>query len=137
MGVTAIAVRSHIGITAPRMPCGIASNLQNLYEVVPGHLSAVVVNGWGKSRFLAISVYMYVHDKFHGKNTAILLAIGMLITANALLYVVMGIWNNNPQDLASTGWLDTVDGYVIAPHIPHLLHQYGQAQQRNRLFGYV
>ena len=117
-GGTAVATKIHIGITAPMLPGRFDKNNDNLYEVVPGHLSAVVVNGWVRSRCLAISVYMDVADKFKVKNRAILLAMGMLIVANALPFVAMCDWNNTPPELADTGWLDTVDAYAIAPHAP-------------------
>ena len=61
---------------------------------------------------------MDVNDKFRIKNRAILLAMGMLIVANAMLFVAMGDWNNTPTELASTGWLETVDAYAIEPHTP-------------------
>ena len=40
----------------------------------------------------------------------------MLIVADSLPYVIMGDWNNPPEELVKTGWLDTIDGYAIAPH---------------------
>ena len=117
-GGTAILIRPHIGMTAPRMPVGIETDQHNLYEVVLGHLSVMVVNGWTRSRLLAMSVYMDVRDKLRVKNRAILLIMGMLIVQNALPYIAMGDWNNPPEMLASSGWLHTVNGYVVAPSEP-------------------
>ena len=82
--------KAHVGITAPIMPVGLCADKNNLYEVIPGHLAAVVVNGWVRSRFLAASVYMDVTDKFEVKNRAILLALGMLIVANGIPCLAMG-----------------------------------------------
>ena len=59
---------------------------------------------------LKVGGYMY-----HMTKRAILLALGMLILANNLPYLLMQDWNNSPEELANTGWLHTIDGYVIAP----------------------
>lgn len=67
-GGTAICVRHHIGITAPRLSTGVAQDQNNLYEVVPGHLSAVVINGWARARILALSVYLDVKSKLSVKK---------------------------------------------------------------------
>ena len=88
-GGTAIATKIHVGITTPRIVGGLVAD-DNPYEVVAGHLSAAIVNGWVRDRFLAVSVYLQVSDKFKLKNRAILLALGMLIAANGLPYVIMG-----------------------------------------------
>ena len=116
-GGTAIATKIHVGMTTPRILGGDSVN-DNPYEVVPGHMSAAVINGWVRDRFLAVSVYMDVSDKFKIKNRAILLALGMLIAANWLPYVFMGDWNNTPQELADTGWLETIDGHIVSPSDP-------------------
>ena len=117
-GGTAIATKIHVGMTTPKIPGGDDSVNDNPYEVVPGHMSAAVINGWVRVRFLAVCMYMDVNDKFKIKNMAILLALGMLIAANGLPYVIMGDWNNTSQELASIGWLETVDGYIIAHDTP-------------------
>ena len=43
---------------------------------------------------------------------------GMIIVANGLPFVALGDWNNSPEAIASSGWLHTIDGYVVAPEQP-------------------
>ena len=42
----------------------------------------------------------------------------MLIVANSLPFIAMMDWNNTPSELADTGWLQTVDEYIISPDTP-------------------
>ena len=81
LGGTAILLRPHIGMSAPRLPIGVNQDQNNLYEVIPGHLSAMVINGWTRSRFLAINVCMDVRSKLSTKNRGVLLFMGMPIVA--------------------------------------------------------
>ena len=67
-GGTAVEVRPHIGITAPILPTGISTDQDNLYDIVPGHLTAVVINGWARTRVLSLSVYLDVRSKLDVKN---------------------------------------------------------------------
>ena len=57
---------------------------------------------------------MDCHDKFGTKNRAILYYVGLLVNAMKVSYIIMGDWQLTPQELASVGWLNTIDGYVIA-----------------------
>ena len=110
--------KPHIDITPVAITDGIESNRRNPYEIIPGRLTAMVVNGWLRSRFITMSVYMDVHSKLGATNRLILFTIGLVVAVNALPFVALGDWNMPPETLASTGWLDTVSAYVVAPEQP-------------------
>ena len=97
------------------------------YEVANGHASALVFNGWSVSRLVVASVYMDGNaikkrkDRtvdIGVKNRAILFVVGAIIAQMSMPYVLMGDWNMEPDQLAQTGFLDQVGGYVVSPNEP-------------------
>ena len=73
------------------------------------------MNGWTKTRLVAWSVYMDVRDKLRMKSRAIMMVIRLVIVTNALPHVAMRDLNNPPEALASSGWLHTLNGYIVTP----------------------
>ena len=87
---------------------------RNPFDIYPGHVTGMIMQGSEGRDLLLINVYMDCHSKFGTKNRAILYSIGMIVNALKIPYVIMGDWQLTPQELASIGWLNTIDGYVIA-----------------------
>ena len=40
---------------------------------------------------------------------------GMVIMADGIPFVAIGDWNKTPQNLVGSGWLHSVDAYIIEP----------------------
>ena len=74
----------------------------------------MVVNEWVRSRFLTINAYMDVSKKVLVKSRDMLFIIGMLILQRGLPFIVMGVWKNTPEALASSGWFQQANAYVVA-----------------------
>ena len=62
-GGAAILIRPHIGMSVPKFPSGSDCDPHNLCEIMLGHVSAMVVNAWTRTRLLAINIYMDVCDQ--------------------------------------------------------------------------
>ena len=87
---------------------------RNPYEIIPGHVTGMVVKGWKNEAIMMINVYLDCHDKFGTKNKSILYSLGIIISTAKLLYIIMGDWQLNSEEPSTVGWLNTIDGYVIA-----------------------
>ena len=112
--------RPAIDICPVKLPEGmeIDSTMRNPYDLIPGHLTGMIINGWVKSRFMQFSIYLDGNSKTGAKNRAILMLIGLIVAHNQLPFIITGDWNLTPEELASMGWLHTIGGYIIATDDP-------------------
>ena len=79
------------------------NNLRNFYEVARGHSAGIIVNGWVKSTFNIFSIYLDCQAMNKPINRAVLMMVGLIITLNMLLYVIMGDWQFTPEQLSALG----------------------------------
>ena len=96
---------------------GKTDNVRNPYEVVPSHATLMMVNCWVKSRFLVGSVYMDVKDKLGSNSRAIMFVVGLALAYHGLPYIMVGDYNRTLLEMAESGWMNTIDGYVCAPDL--------------------
>ena len=102
------------------LPAGIVTDdlTRNPYEIVPGHLTGLIINGDNKHKIIVFSIYLDCHDKHGDKNEAIRYTLGLIISSMNMPFVIMGDWQYTPEQLAETGWLEIIDGYIVAPDEP-------------------
>jgi len=91
---------------------------RNPYDIIEGRLTGMIIHGRGGKSIMIFSVYMECGDKNSKVNCMIRYTLGLLIASTNLPYVIMGDWQVNPHELAELGWLETIEGYVVAPDEP-------------------
>ena len=104
----------HPNVDIAPVPCidGDGRDPNNPYEIKKGYLSAMIVNGWTRSRVMVASVYMdgnYIRKNKDAlidvgvKNRVTLFLLGAIAAQLALPFIIMGDWNMEPKFLAQTG----------------------------------
>ena len=113
-GGVLILTKQQLDIAPPMVLGRDDKSTRNKYEVIPGHLTAVIINGWFGTRILILDVYMDQHDGTGLKNRAIMMMIGILTETMGIPFVVAGDMNMTPQKMADTGWVDSIMGKIVA-----------------------
>ena len=101
-----ICVRPDIDIAPPACEAYYAISKRNKYEIVPGHLSGMIVNAWCGTPVLVLNVYLDVHDKLGTRSSNILYVIGKWVTRIGLPYVICGDFNNSVETISKLNWLN-------------------------------
>ncbi|MDA8583398.1 hypothetical protein N9L68_04175 [bacterium] len=65
--------------------------------------------------FLLVVIYLETSTGFGPEDMGVLVALGGLIRALQLPYLVVGDLNAPPADLLATGWPQSLDGHVVPP----------------------
>lgn len=113
-----ICVRPNIDIAPPSCPAYYPVSTRNKYEIVAGHLSAVIINAWFYSRLLVLNSYLDQQDQLSTKNRAILMMAGVTIECLGIPFVIGADWNFTPKQIAETEWIDTINGKIVVPETP-------------------
>ena len=109
---TAVAARRHVGHTVTA-GCGGGAVLQGRWRPAPG---AGVC--WGGGGIHCLSAYFWCSEGASPRNLELLQAIAQTIRALRGPWLLAADFNMEPQLLASTGWLELVQGTVWAPQFP-------------------
>ena len=113
-GGAMIMTKPHLDIAPPVVIERDDKNTRNKYELIPGHLTAVVLNGWFGTRLLILNVYMDQKDGTGLKNRAIMMMIGITIETMGMPYIIAGDINLTPSELVDTGWVESIRGKIVA-----------------------
>jgi hypothetical protein len=108
----AIAGRSHFGMCKHDTPLHSAS------EHTPGWAVASHVGAMGKGGVHLISVYCWCSEGLSQRNLDLLQDVARLISRLNGPWCLAADFNFEPQALADCGWLDLVQGRIVAPDAP-------------------
>ena len=111
-------IKPHFDIAPPYVADNTAQTKRNSYEIIPGRLTAVIVNSWFGTKLLVLNVYLDTNDGGGPINRAILMMMGIVIESNGLPYVIAGDMNMSPEELAKTGWVESVRGKIVCTQEP-------------------
>ena len=75
----------------------------------------------------AINLYLDSSTGMKGANRSKLTIIGGFVRALKGLWLLAGDWNNTPQELAQSGWLEEIGGCILTPNVPFTCYA-GQAR---------
>ncbi|CAK0830548.1 unnamed protein product, partial [Prorocentrum cordatum] len=70
------------------------------------------------SVFLCLSVYLITSIGLTGDNITLLAEVAALVGQHHAPFLSAGDWNVDADDLASSGWLDEIDGLLISSGVP-------------------
>ena len=96
---------------------------RNPYEIIEGRLTGMIMHGRDQKSIMIFSVYMECGDINSHTNSMIRYTLGLLIASTNLPYIIMGDWQANPQTLSELRWLETIEGYIIAPDEPTCMQE--------------
>ncbi len=117
-GGVAIFARDHLGLARP--PWGDE-------QVIPGRAAAAVLEAPGHRPLLIFSVYLRDGEGMSAANRAIMAAVGTCVQrmghgsedyesrASAMPFMIGADFNNTPEDVVATGFLEEVGAQIFAP----------------------
>ena len=108
-GRVAVAGRAHFGIVDPQFE-GIQVDTT---RIACAHNGAICRGG-----MYCFPIYLVTCEGMSERNGGILLELARMIKAIKGPRVVMGDWNMPPEVLHAAGWVDEVEGKIVAPTMP-------------------
>ena len=123
---TAICVRSYVGANAwsewPRWSAWAARTAPPCQQIseayIRSRISVAVVNGLVGDGFLAVAIYLQDGAQLGGKNQTLLRLLAGVLNGCGRRWVCAGDWNISPELLAESGFINLVQGRIVAAGVP-------------------